>query len=341
MNYYQGVPTSKISPTERQLNLVIALLNTSTYLTAEEIRQSVAGYDAHNGEAGRQMFERDKQVLKELGIPISVVTTEEKYGVPGYRIHKSDYQLEPMSFTSAERTAINFAMQLYRDKKYDVLQRGFDKLQHDVTESGSASRNSVIGTDREELDKLTTLSEAASQHSTVDFLYHTATNITPERRIVEPWGVVADNGQWYCLGFDRKREAMRVFRLSRMTGPVVDRDEPAHSERPRICARELLRQQLSSVRRYISAEITTDSDISEELSLAADHIETSVARNTEGATEGEERQNILHFTNVNYQWLRDMILANTPHVSVLSPQDLADDVHACLVRIVNRGSHAE
>ena len=93
------------------------------------------------------MFERDKQVLKELGIPISVVTTEEKYGVPGYRIHKSDYQLEPMSFTSAERTAINFAMQLYRDKKYDVLQRGFDKLQHDVTESGSASRNSVIGTD--------------------------------------------------------------------------------------------------------------------------------------------------------------------------------------------------
>jgi len=98
---------------------------------------------------------------------------------------------------------------------------------------------------------------------------------------------------------------------------------------------------LSSVRRYISAEIATDSDISEELSLAADHIETSVARNTEGATEGEERQNILHFTNVNYQWLRDMILANTPHVSVLSPQDLADDVHACLVRIVNRGSHAE
>ena len=110
MNYYQGVPTSKISPTERQLNLVIALLNTSTYLTAEEIRQSVAGYDAHNGEAGRQMFERDKQVLKELGIPISVVTTEEKYGVPGYRIHKSDYQLEPMSFTSAERTAINLSL---------------------------------------------------------------------------------------------------------------------------------------------------------------------------------------------------------------------------------------
>ena len=63
MNYYQGVPTSKISPTERQLNLVIALLNTSTYLTAEEIRQSVAGYDAHNGEAGRQMFERDKHCL--------------------------------------------------------------------------------------------------------------------------------------------------------------------------------------------------------------------------------------------------------------------------------------
>ena len=73
MNYHRGVHTPNVSPLERQLNLVIALLNTPGYLTADEIRQTVAGYSADNGEAGRQMFERDKQALKDLGIPLSLI----------------------------------------------------------------------------------------------------------------------------------------------------------------------------------------------------------------------------------------------------------------------------
>ena len=40
------------------------------------------------------------------------------------------------------------------------------------------------------------------------------------KRILEPWGVVNRRGRWYVAGHDRARDAPRVFRLSRITGPV-------------------------------------------------------------------------------------------------------------------------
>ena len=60
--------TSKI---ERLMNLVIALLSTRQFLTAEKIRDSVAGYnDSANYEAFSRMFERDKNELRDLGVPL-------------------------------------------------------------------------------------------------------------------------------------------------------------------------------------------------------------------------------------------------------------------------------
>lgn len=327
MNYHRDVPTSKVSPLERQLNLVIALLNTPTYLTADEIRHSVAGYSADNGEAGRQMFERDKQALKDMGIPISVESTDDNGHVPGYRIIKEEYQLSPLSFTSAERTVINLAMQLYAEDGYGELHSGFDKLQQDNDGTLPGLLNVASAASEQELSQLTMLSEAAAQHATVTFLYHTAQALTPEKREVEPWGVVADNGHWYCVGFDRDRQAVRVFRLSRFCGDVSDTGMSAEEDRPRIPVREILRQQLSSVRRYVSALVEIDADASEELVLAADRVTTT-----------SQNQDLRHlsFDSVSYQWLRDAVLADTPHALVLEPDDLANDVRACLERIVLR-----
>jgi predicted DNA-binding transcriptional regulator YafY len=58
-----------ISKVERLMNLVIALLSTRTYITAERIRRVVAGYaDCSTDEAFSRMFERDKNELRDLGI---------------------------------------------------------------------------------------------------------------------------------------------------------------------------------------------------------------------------------------------------------------------------------
>ena len=332
MNYHQGVRTPKVSPLERQLNLVIALLNTPSYLTADEIRQTVAGYSADNGEAGRQMFERDKQALKDLGIPISVESTDEKGNIPGYRIIKADYQLAPLSFTSAERTVITLAMQLYAGDGYSELQSAFDKLQHDHDDTRPGLINFASAATEQELTQLTALSEAAAQHSTVTFHYHTAQALTSEEREVEPWGVVADNGHWYCVGFDRRRRAVRVFRLSRLSGDVTDTGTPAQQERPHTSVREILRQQLCSVRRYVSACVEVDADTSEELVLAADRVTT--------APHDRARRH-LEFDSVSYQWLRDAVLADIPHATVLEPSELAQDVRTCLERVVQRPQAGE
>ena len=60
-----------ISKVERLMNLVIALLSTRTYITAERIRETVYGYsDSPSDEAFSRMFERDKNELRDLGIPL-------------------------------------------------------------------------------------------------------------------------------------------------------------------------------------------------------------------------------------------------------------------------------
>ena len=56
--------------TERLLSLVICLLATRRPLTAEQIRQAVPGYDRGGDEAFKRMFERDKDELRDLGMPL-------------------------------------------------------------------------------------------------------------------------------------------------------------------------------------------------------------------------------------------------------------------------------
>ena len=95
---------------ERLLNLVIALVNSPRYRSAPWIRDKVAGYsDAPNDEAFFRTFERDKQELRELGIPVQTPPA----GEDGYRIPPVDFALPAMSFTPAEAAALALAGRLW------------------------------------------------------------------------------------------------------------------------------------------------------------------------------------------------------------------------------------
>ncbi|MGH9186220.1 MAG: helix-turn-helix transcriptional regulator, partial [Acidimicrobiales bacterium] len=76
---------------ERLLNLTALLLETPRPLTAEEIRTRVPHYP-DDKESFRRSFERDKEDLREKGVPIDV---EEVPGIDppidGYRIRKDRY----------------------------------------------------------------------------------------------------------------------------------------------------------------------------------------------------------------------------------------------------------
>src|SRR5271169_2417399 len=103
-----------VSKVERLLNLVIALLSTRSYITAEKIRSSVAGYaDSASDEAFSRMFERDKNELRDLGIPLETGKASSFDTTEGYRINRDAYALPAVELTAEEAAAVAVATQLW------------------------------------------------------------------------------------------------------------------------------------------------------------------------------------------------------------------------------------
>lgn len=97
------------------MNLVIALLSTRTYLPAEKIRTTVAGYaDSPSDEAFSRMFERDKNELRDLGIPLETGRVSKWDSTEGYRINRDSYALPPIGLTADEAAAVAVATQLWQ-----------------------------------------------------------------------------------------------------------------------------------------------------------------------------------------------------------------------------------
>ena len=104
-------PTGPAAKTERLLNLVLCLLYTRRALPKSKIREIVPQYgSAASDEAFDRMFERDKDELRELGIPL---VTEDIGGVwddeLGYRIDQRDYALPDIEFEADELAVLGLA----------------------------------------------------------------------------------------------------------------------------------------------------------------------------------------------------------------------------------------
>ncbi|MCL6550336.1 MAG: WYL domain-containing protein [Acidothermus cellulolyticus] len=203
--------------TERLLNLVICLLATRRYLTAEQIRQTVAGYENLSDEAFKRKFERDKEELRELGIPLELGTNSVFDDEPGYRIPRDAYRLPDLTFTPAELTALALAARTWQQSTFGApASEALRKLEaagvpvEDAFPSGLDSR---VATREPAFGDLW---EAVTSRTAVRFDYRTP----GAPREVEPWGLVSWHGNWYLAGFDRARGAERVFRLSRIVSGV-------------------------------------------------------------------------------------------------------------------------
>ena len=124
---YSGRVSSRRA--ERLVNLVLCLLSTRQFLTAERIRTAVPGYEPDDGtaradEAFKRMFERDKAELRELGVPLetgktSIFDTEE-----GYRIARRDYELPEVSLEPDEAAAVGLAARLWQSAELADAARG-------------------------------------------------------------------------------------------------------------------------------------------------------------------------------------------------------------------------
>jgi len=220
--------TSKV---ERLVNLVIALLSTRGYITAEKIRSSVAGYsDSPSAEAFSRMFERDKNELRDLGIPLEVGRVSVLDPTEGYRINRDSYALPTVELTSDEAAAVAVATQLWESPELITATQGaLLKLRAagvdvDPLEAGTsvaiaspAGVPSVRGSE----DVLGILLSAIDARQAVQFPHRPSRAEPYTTRTVEPWGVITDKGRWYLVGHDRDRDDTRVFRLSRVGAEVT------------------------------------------------------------------------------------------------------------------------
>ena len=99
---------------ERLLNLLAFLLTAERPVTAEEIRMTVAGYAKESDEAFHRMFERDKALLRRMGIPLELKATDGWEVEYGYALHPDEYQLPDPDLNDEERAALWLAAQVVR-----------------------------------------------------------------------------------------------------------------------------------------------------------------------------------------------------------------------------------
>ncbi len=211
----------RLDRVERLTNLVLVLLDTPRPLTLVEIAGEVAGYP--NGvQAARQAFERDKRVLREEGIAITMETLPGEDGI-GYRIRADDYYLPELRLRPDEQVALNLAVAgVHLDDASG--QAALVKL--GLTEGNQASAMATLPS----LPQLAPLHRAMQGHCLVTFPY--AGPRGTGTREVEPYGLLFRKGFWYLVGRDRQRGALRTFRVDRMeaepsVGPPGTFEPPA------------------------------------------------------------------------------------------------------------------
>lgn len=216
--------TSKV---ERLMNLVICLLSTRQFLTAEKIRQSVAGYEeSASDEAFSRMFERDKNELRDLGVPLETGQASRFGTIEGYRISPEAYALPEIDLTSEESAAVAIAVRLLESPELTAAAQGAVlKLRAAGVvvdqESASALFTALPARIRGSEPVLEQVLAALEAGRAIRFEHRSAANAPFVTRTVEPWGVVTHDGRWYLVGHDLDRQATRTFRLSRIGEPVT------------------------------------------------------------------------------------------------------------------------
>src|SRR5918912_732037 len=93
-------------PLERLINLVAMLLEARRPLTFEQIRGALPAYAQDDLATAKRMFERDKDILRDNGIPIEMQPVDPLDVEEGYVIPKDRYYVPEISFTPQEISAL-------------------------------------------------------------------------------------------------------------------------------------------------------------------------------------------------------------------------------------------
>ena len=214
----------------RQLSLISYLMAERRPVTAPELRRDVEGYSAMNEDAFARRFYADRSELEALGIvlavekPVDGLVEQENYSLPPENFH-----LPAIEFADEELAALHTALQLL-DGEFayaEPLRLALQQIswgrpsplrapeQHMVALgiTGSAGGHEVS-------QRLAKIETAIFRRKTIVFDYYTMERDEVGTRRVDPYQLLYQGGQFYVVGRAHERDAIRVFRLSRIRGKV-------------------------------------------------------------------------------------------------------------------------
>ncbi|MCQ4043439.1 helix-turn-helix transcriptional regulator [Streptantibioticus rubrisoli] len=226
-----------IAKAERLMNLALCLMNTRRPLSKRELRASVEAYrEITSEEAFNRMFERDKDDLRELGLVIETVDAID--GETGYVARRDRNRLPEIALDAEEAAALSLAAKVWQQARLAAAASGalqklraagvpFGESGYETAEGHRGYPHGMGAVIEPRIPAhepaFEPLMLAARDRRPVSFDYRKSNAVRPEPRSVEPWALECWRGHWYLAGWDRDREARRVFRLSRITGRIRSR----------------------------------------------------------------------------------------------------------------------
>ena len=308
-------PTAKL---ERLLNLTAALLETGKPLTGAQIATRVAGYPAGKAAFHRQ-FERDKEDLREMGIPITTLEiVEGELPETGYRIRKADYYLQDPGLEPDELAALHLAASAVRLDGIEGTGAMWKLggVPHTTKERNAIDRRHGGLAAIPAGDAVVTAFGAVAERRSLSFRYRDAD------RTVDPYRLDFQRGRWYLTGFDHLRDDERVFRLDRVEG-AVKAGAPRSFERPvtSVPGARLEPWQLGEGE-PVRAQVLIDAGQAP-IAVAVVGADAVIETRDDGSV-------VVELPVTNTDGFRSFVLSFLEHAEVLGPQALRADMIAWL-----------
>jgi proteasome accessory factor B len=322
---------SRVPVEERLFSLVLALLATETGLTKNEILSTVQGYRQRYKNGGdnanlERQFERDKDDIRELGVPLETVDSPGDAGnnqTLRYRIPRGAYELpRDIAFSSDETTLLNLAAMVWREGSLSgESRRALLKLRS----LGVAADEPVIGyAPRVRLRDAAfePLSSALERHLVVRFPYLKPGEDAAREREVIPLALVQYQGRWHLSGEEtafgsQEPGTHKMFLLRRIVGAVTaGAAVPARDGDQAALALAGLEEIWE--RGVAEVEVLCDTDAATRLANRRGTEELAIA------SDGSSRRLRLHY--VDDAILADELAGFGPEVLVISPPELRDAV---------------
>lgn len=304
---------------ERLLNLLAALIDTERPLRREEIHERVPGYPDRD-DSFRRQFERDKETLRQMGVPISiepVIASSPEQGT-GYRVYRRDYALADPGLTSEELTALHIAASSVRFLGEDAKDA--------ISKLGGVPAAEVVAPAEVEVpgvEHLEPCFAAIAGNRTLNFSYK------GESRTVVPARLSFRSGRWYLAAWDLDRDAERPnFRLDRMEKPELGPPAP-EGARERVKDREPLGAWELGDEEPVTARLRVDADQAE-LAVRAVGGRGVVEKEAEGGV-------VIELAVRNREFFRNFVLGFLDHAEVVGPPELRADLVSWLTAIAADG----